>query len=144
MVMLLPLLYSACRQDSNRLFDGYYMAEAENFDERGWKEYVSIFVNNNKIVTVEYNAKNAAGFIKSWDMNYMRAMNRVSRTYPNEYTRYYANSLLRTQNSDKVDALSGASNSYQTFRLLAGAALTRAKTGEKSVYLVHVLHSGPR
>jgi major membrane immunogen (membrane-anchored lipoprotein) len=120
------------------------MAEAEHFDDRGWKEYVSIFVNNNKIVTVEYNAKNAAGFIKSWDMNYMRAMNRISRTYPNEYTRYYANSFLKTQRPDNIDALSGASNSYRSFRLLAGAALDRAKTGEKSVNFVNIPNTEAR
>jgi major membrane immunogen (membrane-anchored lipoprotein) len=137
LLALLLIISSACRRNENRLYDGYYMAEAEDFDDRGWKEYVSIFINNNKIVTVEYNSKNVAGFIKSWDMNYMRTMNRVDGTYPNEYTRHYINALLRTQDPNKIDALTGATNSFKTFRLLATAALARARTGEKSVYFVN-------
>ena len=42
------------------------------------------------IVSVEYNAENASGFIKSWDNAYMQTMLHTNGTYPNEYTRYYA------------------------------------------------------
>jgi major membrane immunogen (membrane-anchored lipoprotein) len=114
------------------------MAEAKEFDSYGWKEYVSIFINNNEIVTVEYNAKNTAGFIKSWDMDYMRTMNSVSGTYPNEYTRIYAGALLESQDPDRVDAISGATNSYRSFILLAQAAIVQARAGDKSVSFIDI------
>ena len=42
---------------------------------------------------MEYNAENASGFIKSWDNAYMQTMLHAQGTYPNEYTRSYANQL---------------------------------------------------
>ena len=68
--------------------NGYYTAEMKEYDY-GWKEYVCIFVKNNTIVSIEFNAKNASGFIKAWDNAYMENMKPVSGTYPNEYTRLY-------------------------------------------------------
>jgi major membrane immunogen (membrane-anchored lipoprotein) len=135
---LAALVFTACRPNMPPLHDGYYMAEAETYDDHGWKEYVSVSINNNKIVAVEYNAKNQSGFIKSWDMEYMRVMNAVSKTYPNEYTRYYITALLETQNPDGVDALTGATNSFHSFTLLSTAALERARKDDKSVCYVKI------
>jgi major membrane immunogen (membrane-anchored lipoprotein) len=137
-LLLILALFSACRGGSYKFYPGYYMAEAKDFDSHGWKEYVSVFINNNQIISVEYNAKNAAGFIKSWDMDYMRTMNSVSGTYPNEYTRFYAGALLESQDPDRVDALSGATNSYRSFKLLAKAAIAQARVGDKSVSFIDI------
>jgi major membrane immunogen (membrane-anchored lipoprotein) len=135
-ILLTALLCSGCPQDSSRLSDGYYTAESASFDAHGWKEYLSIYVNNNRIVTVEYNAKNASGFIKSWDMEYMRRMNAADGTYPNRYTRAYSVSLLNRQDPARVEAVTGATESYLTFRLLAEAAIARARAGDKRVAFV--------
>jgi major membrane immunogen (membrane-anchored lipoprotein) len=126
----------SCGQEKPFLQDGYYTAEAEGFDEYGWKEFVSIVVNHGQITTVEYNAKNPSGFIKSWDMDYMRNMNAVDGTYPNEYTRYYADQFLVKGEAELVDALSGATHSYYFFKQLAGRVLENAHTGDTSVALV--------
>jgi major membrane immunogen (membrane-anchored lipoprotein) len=109
----LPVL--SCSRDSSILHDGYYTAESASFDSFGWKEFVTICVSNGKIVTVEYNAKNSSGFIKSWDMDYMRRMGAVTGTYPNEYSRVYASELLARQTPDPIDAISGATDSHATF-----------------------------
>jgi major membrane immunogen (membrane-anchored lipoprotein) len=135
-ILLIPLLCSGCPQNTSRLLDGYYTAEFASFDVYGWKEYLSIYINNNKIVTVEYNAKNASGFIKSWDMDYMRHMNAASGTYPNKYTRAYSISLLNRHDPDKVDVISGATDSYYTFRLLAEAVISQARAGDRRVAFV--------
>jgi major membrane immunogen (membrane-anchored lipoprotein) len=118
------------------LQDGYYTAEMSDFDDHGWKEFVSIHVNNGRIDTVEYNARNASGFIKSWDPEYMRRMNAIDGTYPNKYTRMYATALLASQDPGSIDAISGATNSYHTFILLAEAVLEQAKAGIKQVAFV--------
>jgi major membrane immunogen (membrane-anchored lipoprotein) len=119
--------------------DGYYSAEVLEYNH-GWKEFITIFVNNGRIVTVEYNARNASGFIKSWDMEYMRVMNRIDKNYPNRYTRTYAAALLNKQDSERVDSMSGATESHSSFRLLASAVITRAKAGDKSVAYVDAPH----
>jgi major membrane immunogen (membrane-anchored lipoprotein) len=93
-------------------------------------------VDSGRIVTVEYNAKNASGFIKSWDQEYMRTMNAVDGTYPNEYTRIYAAELLATQDANNIDAISGATNSCASFKTLAAAAIARSEAGDKGVAFV--------
>ena len=130
------MLLSACDHRTAELADGFYTAEAAVFDEHGWKEYITIYVYANSIVTVEYNAKNASGFIKSWDMEYMRTMNAVDGTYPNRYTREYAEALLLRQTPEQVDAISGATHSYVTFLQLAEAAIAQARAGDANVAFV--------
>lgn len=137
-VLTLAVLLSSCSQDNAELQDGYYSAEAAEFDTHGWKEYITIYVRANKIVTVEYNARNASGFIKSWDIDYMRNMQMTDGTYPNEYSRVYAVSLLNWQNPSGVDAVSGATHSHNSFKLLAEAAIAQARDGYKQVALVEM------
>lgn len=133
-------IFSGCvLQRSDMMKDGYYTAVAAEFDEHGWKEYITIYVSGGTIVTTDYNAKNASGFIKSWDMEYMRVMNHVSGTYPNEYTRLYAEALMNTQNAQQVDAITGATHSYHTFVQLADAAIAQARSGDKSVCFVEIV-----
>lgn len=149
LVMLLPvMLLSSCQQKQMGLYDGYYTAEAKEFDAYGWKEFITIYVSNGRVVTVEYNAKNAVGFIKSWDMEYMREMDRADGTYPNKYTREYAQRLLvhfnasyeavleDTASLDDIDSIAGATHSYHSFLALAKEVVDQAKRGDHSVSLI--------
>lgn len=126
---------TGCGKKSD-LQDGYYTAKAAEFDH-GWKEFITIMVKGGEIVSVEYNAENASGFIKSWDNAYMQNMLRIQGTYPNEYTRFYAGQLLEGQGDDEIDVLSGASSSYGSFQLLAAAVLEQARQGNSSIVIVN-------
>ena len=132
--LLLVLPLTAC-SEKTELQDGYYTAQAKDFSH-GWKEYITIMVKGGSIVSVEYNAENASGFIKSWDNTYMQTMLQVGGTYPNEYTRYYAGQLLEGQGKEDIDALSGATSSYDSFQKLETAVLEQAKKGDSSIALV--------
>lgn len=123
------------KESGNQWKDGYYTAAMDEYSH-GWKEYVTICVMDNKIVSVEYNARNPSGFIKSWDMAYMRNMNPVSGTYPNRYTRTYAAELLQEQSADDIDMVAGASTSGSNFRKLAAAVLESARTGNTEITIV--------
>ena len=136
LLLLAPL--TACGNQT-ALQDGYYTAQASQFSH-GWKEYITIMVKGGTIVSVEYNAENPSGFIKSWDNTYMQAMLHSAGTYPNEYTRYYANQLLEDQNGNSIDALSGASSSYSSFQKLAAAVLEQARQGDSSIVIVDTSH----
>ena len=133
---LLLLLLPACSQNAQQMHDGYYTAEATSFDDQGWKPFLTIYVSNNKIVTVEYNAKNASGFIKSWDLDFMRRMKSAVGTYPNKYVRAYAAALLDKQNPAWVNAIPGAESSLILFQKLSVAAISQARAGDKSIALV--------
>ncbi|MDR1931406.1 MAG: FMN-binding protein [Spirochaetales bacterium] len=129
----------SCSGGDSGLHDGYYTAEAARFDSHGWKEFVTICVRNSKIITIEYNAKNPSGFIKSWDMDYMRHMSKVEGTYPNEYTRIYASRLLDKQNPEELDVVTGATESYEKFKQLASAVISQAKAGDTHVAAVEII-----
>lgn len=134
-VVLLCMCFTGCGDKEGQLQDGYYSAEASEYSH-GWKEFVSICVSNGKLVTVEYNAKNESGFIKSWDMNYMRNMEGITGTYPNMYTRTYAADFLSKGDAQAVDMVTGASSSGAKFKLLAAAALEQAEKGDTSKIIV--------
>ena len=110
LALLLGVSLSACGSKTD-LQDGYYTAQAAEYSH-GWKEYITIMVKGGSIVSVEYNAENASGFIKSWDNAYMQTMLHSNGTYPNEYTRYYAGQLLEGQGEGVIDAISGATSSH--------------------------------
>lgn len=135
-LMMVPLV--ACG-NKTELQDGYYTAQAAQFSH-GWKEYITIMVKGGTIVSVEYNAENPSGFIKSWDNAYMQNMLHVTGTYPNAYTRFYASQLLDDQNGDSIDALSGASSSHVSFQMLAAAVLEQARKGDSSIVIVDTSH----
>lgn len=137
--MLLGLLLLASCGGQAALQDGYYTAQMAEFSY-GWREYITILVKGGSIISVEYNAENPSGFIKSWDNAYMQAMLHANGTYPNEYTRYYAGQLLEGQGGGGIDAISGASSSHKTFQMLAQAVLEQARRGDSSIMAVDVPH----
>lgn len=132
------MLLTACGEQTG-LQDGYYTAQAADFSH-GWKEYITIMVKGGSIVSVEYNAENASGFIKSWDNTYMQTMLHGTGTYPNEYTRYYAGQLLEGQGDGQIDALTGATSSYGSFQKLEAAVIEQAKQGDSSIVIVNTEH----
>jgi major membrane immunogen (membrane-anchored lipoprotein) len=137
-VLAVSVLLPGCAKNrrSGTLLDGYYSAEISEFDSFGWKEFITIYVSGGKIVSVEYNGKNSSGLIKSWDPLYMRRMNEQDGTYPTEYTRAFSASLLRCQDPDSVDAVSGATVSHETFKLLAKAVIEQSKNGSRQLAIV--------
>ena len=136
--LLLVFLLAGCGKTEG-LQDGYYTAQASEY-HFGWKEYVTIIVKGGRIVSVEYNAENASGFIKSWDNAYMQTMLHSNGTYPNEYTRYYAGQLLEGQGETQIDALSGATSSHGSFQKLQAAVIEQAMQGDSSIAIVDTAH----
>lgn len=128
-LLLLVMSLTACSEETAGHQDGYYTAQAADFNF-GWKEYITIMVKGGDIVSVEYNAENPSGFIKSWDNAYMQTMLHAQGTYPNEYTRYYAGEA-------PIDVISGASTSWGSFQKLSAAVLEQARQGDSGIAVVN-------
>lgn len=135
LVLILALSVSGCKKKESRLVDGFYSVEMSDYS-KGWKEFVTIRISGGKIVTVEYNARNASGFIKSWDIPYMRNMNDKKGTYPNRYTRTYAAGFLAAQSDKGIDTVSGASSSGANFQKMAALLMEKARKGDTSLGIV--------
>lgn len=134
MLMLLSVMLAGCGS-SGGLKDGYYTAEMAEFSN-GWKEYLVIQVSHGNIVSAEFNAKNASGFIKAWDNSYMETMIAIQGTYPNKYTREYVQQLLEQQTDIQVDVVTGASTSGANFVKLVNAVLEQAAKGDSETVIV--------
>ncbi|MCI8661021.1 MAG: FMN-binding protein [Lachnospiraceae bacterium] len=137
-LLLMTMLLTACGQEKG-FQDGYYTAQAAEFNH-GWKEYITIMVKGGSIVSVEYNAENPSGFIKSWDNAYMQNMFHSNGTYPNQYTRYYAGQLLEGKREGEIDALTGATSSYNSFQKLSQAVLEQSRKGDSGIVIVDTTH----
>lgn len=133
--LCLIMALSGC--GSKTMKDGYYTAEMSDYS-RGWKEYVCICVKNDQIISAEFNAKDANGFIKAWDNEYMHNMmtNSENGMYPNRYTREYVQQLLEGQKETQPDAISGATSSGTNFKKLTAAVIAQAQKGDSSVAIV--------
>lgn len=132
-LFLSGILLAGC--GSNKMKDGYYTAEMAEFSH-GWKEYVCIQVKDDTIVSAEYNAKDASGFIKAWDNEYMRNMGTVCGNYPNQYTREYVRQLIEGQKDTKVDIMAGATSSGNNFQKLIPAVMEQARKGDSTTVQV--------
>ena len=133
-VLLMCVMASGC-SSSGKMKDGYYTAEMAEYD-KGWKEYVCILVKANKIISVDFNAKNESGYIKAWDNSYMKNMGSYVDTYPNDYTRKYAAELIELQSSEGLDIVAGATQSGNNFLLLSKAVIEQAVKGDSEVAFV--------
>jgi major membrane immunogen (membrane-anchored lipoprotein) len=120
------------------LKDGYYTAEAREFDDQGWKEYLTIYVFNGRIVNAEYNSRNSRGFLRSWDMADKRRTTRATGTNQSRYSREYTVALLNLQDPDKVAPIPGSGWIHPNFQRLAQAAVRQAQAGDHRVALVRL------
>jgi major membrane immunogen (membrane-anchored lipoprotein) len=131
-----PLVYDEIREQGAVMRDGYYTAQAGSYDQEGWKDYVTIYVSGGRIVTAEFNATNSAGFTRSWDMDYQRAIRSKTGMLPSLYQRAYVNELQSLQNPKRVRPVARAEQQHAVFQALAEAAIRQAEAGDRSVALV--------
>lgn len=114
--------------------DGTYKVEAKEFDENGWKEHVELVIKDGKISEVTYDAVDKDGKLKTADATYKEKMQAASKTYPEKYTKELADQLIKTQNVNEVEVVTGATHSSENFKKLAEEALMFAEKGETGTH----------
>lgn len=126
-VLLLVLMaFASC---SGGYKDGTYQVEATEF-EHGWKDYLIIEVVDGKVAVKEFDSLNEAGTKKSQDADYRTAMEPVSGTYPEKYIADIISEFQKKGSADKMDSITGATQSTNSFKTLLSEALIKAKKGE--------------
>jgi major membrane immunogen (membrane-anchored lipoprotein) len=121
-----------------KMHDGYYTAKAAGYDNGGWKEFLTIYVSDNQIVTVDFNAHTSSGFLRSWDPDYQRKAQAQTGLHPSKYLRTYTTELLTLQNPANVLVVAGAEKQHKIFQLLAEEAIVQAKAGDKTIATVEL------
>ena len=128
---------AACAEGPQDLLkDGYYLAEAVDFDSQGWKEFLNIYVCDGRIVSAQYDSRNSRGFLRSWDMADKRRSVLTMGTNQSKYSRAYTMALLNRQDPALVTPIPGAAQAHPNFQRLAEAAMAQAKRGNKGAAFV--------
>lgn len=108
------------------LKDGKYEAEGET-DERGWTPFIEITVTNGKITEAIYDEKEDDGDLKSKDDDYNKNWKEKSGVSAKEAYSTLAQDLIKKQDPDQVETVTGATSASEKFVNLAKKALNQNK-----------------
>jgi major membrane immunogen (membrane-anchored lipoprotein) len=126
-------LSTACQTHQNRLVDGYYTVKSDAYDANGWQEFLVIGITNGLINSVDFDAENDSGFIRSWDVDYMRRTTSRTNTRPTKVVRNYEYFLINFQDPNRIQAQWGARRMHEVFSFLAKEAILKAEKGDTTV-----------
>ena len=115
---------------------GTYNLEEENYSH-GYRTKMSITVNNNgKITKSSYDQVNKNGKSKVDDAAYNKQMKKVAKTNPKTYQPALNKSLVKSSDPTKVDVVTGATESSNTFIMYAEQLQNAAQKGDTNTITV--------
>lgn len=137
--MLLASVFAlaACGSSKAELKDGTYSAES-NFDDRGWKVVQTITVKDGKITESTFDYEDKDGNKKSENEEYNKTMEEKSGVSSKAATSQLNEQLVKTQNLDDVEVVSGATNSSNNFKASTEALLKAASEGKTETVTIEL------
>ncbi len=114
------------------LQDGTYSLTETNFDENGWKMFITITVEDGKISDVDYNYENKEGTLKTDDKDYQNNMKEKAGVGPQEYVPRLSEQLTEKQDAKLVDIVTGATHSSEKFINYAQQLIQKAQAGDET------------
>lgn len=138
-IFLILLTFFGCTQQKKQqaLVDGTYTAEFKDYDAYGYKDFITVEVENGLVVKVQFDGKNAEGALKTGDEKYQNDMEKTQETAPKRYTADLSNQLLEKGDIAQVDDIAGATWSSECFKALYNALLqANMATGDTATLLV--------
>ncbi|MBF2545174.1 extracellular electron transfer flavoprotein PplA [Listeria seeligeri] len=117
--------------------DGTYKLEEKNYDDKGWKAFMSIEVKDGKITKANYDYKNEDGKLKSEDADYEKAMKEAQGTGPQEYLKQLSDSLVKNQSASTVEVVSGATHSSDAFINYANQLIQAAQKADTTTISIN-------
>ncbi len=131
--------------EADSLRDGVYKAEMAGF-ENGWKDFVTIAVQDGRVQVLELDAKNEQGSLKSADAAFAESIKKADgdalpTTAPNQYLAAIIESFYNA-GGDVADMenIAGATVSTNNFKVMVGELLgANALTGDTSLRVVPLL-----
>ncbi len=129
---LCTAVFTGCNDTNAASFqDGTYKAVYAQADDHGWTEYLTLTVEDGKIVSADFDAENDDGAKKSENTEYNEAMkNAGSKTWPSAFYPALEKSLIEKQDGNGIDAVSGATTSSESLKKLYQALVPNMKKGD--------------
>ncbi|MCI5774881.1 MAG: FMN-binding protein [Aerococcus sp.] len=118
--------------DAEALKDGEYKLETPMSDN-GWRTEVVMTVTDGKVADINVESYDKDDNKKSEDEEYQKNMKAESGTSSNEAYEQLTKQFVETGDPDKVDVVSGATHTSESFKKQTKALLDAAKAGDTSV-----------
>ncbi len=132
------LLVSAQEKKSDaavKYADGYYYAASEKAMTQGWVPFVEFNVKNGNVTDLKFN-KIKKGELASNDKFYNSLMKKKAGTNPAEYSVNIPAMFMQKGSVEKMDAVTGATQSVEEFSALMKFLLEKAGAGKPGKYAV--------
>lgn len=121
--------------NGKKMQDGTYKLQEKNY-YNGYKVSFAITVKDGKITKSDYDNVNKKGESKADDASYNKQMKKVAKTNPKAYQPALNKSLVKSSDPAKVDVVTGATHSSNTFVLYAEQLQNAAQKGDTKTITV--------
>lgn len=133
---LIASMFVGCSA-SKTMKDGTYRAEYETADDHGWTDYVEVTVASGKISAVDYDAFDKDDQRKNGNEWYDTAMKDAgSKTWPSDFMPKLEEQLVEKQDVSKIDGVTGATDSTNSFKKLVKELTSSMSKGETATVKV--------
>lgn len=132
MAVFCTMILLGCSKSESVYVDGIYRAELENYDSRGYKDFMEVTVSNGSVSAITFDATNAEGQLRTQDENYTDDMQPIQGTKPSQYSSDLVNQYLASKDIDEVVAVAGATLSSENFKKLFVALEKPMEKGDTS------------
>jgi major membrane immunogen (membrane-anchored lipoprotein) len=117
------------------LQDGTYKLEEKNYDH-GYRAVFEIVVKKGKISKVNYDNINSQGASKTKDKAYQANMSKVNGLGPKQFIPRLAKNFQKVQEPAKIDVITGASHSSESFKEYAAQLYEAAQNGDTTLIVI--------
>lgn len=121
--------------NGKKMQDGTYKLAEKNYSHN-YKVSFSITVKNGKITKSNYDNVDKNGKSKANDASYNKQMKKIAKTNPKAYQPALNKSLVKSSDPTKVDVVTGATESSNTFILYAEQLQNAAQKGDTKTITV--------
>jgi len=139
-LMVILSLLSGCSNKSKNTVaykNGTYEASFDKQDKNGWLGKVKIKIVNEKIANVDFNYTNVVtGKLITEDVTHNKLMYAATKTTFAKASKQFSDNLIKTQDIDKVETVTGATASTWDFKTLSAEALDNARIGAPAVEVI--------
>jgi len=131
-VLILGLTYCSSDDEPDNIYeDGSYRAELNEFS-RGWKEFMEVTIQDDKVTVVNIDADGEDGSLKSSLTEYPMPIGLPSEWYPLLEAQYLESDITDFSGVDGITGATGTSTNMDAlFRLILDAA----KDGDTSTQI---------
>ena len=139
LILALSLL-SGCSTKSKSTIvykNGTYEVAFDKANKNGWLGQVKIKMENDKITNIDFNYKNSiTGELITDDEVHAKLMYEATKITPATASIRLTDNLLKTQDVNNVDNVTGATTTTLDFKILSAAALENAKKGTPTIDII--------